>query len=172
MSKEWGPIQLIPPGLLGFFQLKNVGKNPDVLSSNYQPTLECRDWLYLSQQRTTDPAAYARGFVTANRGFLPWTAALIVPQDEAWFVRAYTIRSQNVPAAESIIFRPAWRALYLASVYSMGENEIVTAGQTGITGVENFFLPPGSELGVNIKECVSAGGIQLSVSLEYTALPL
>lgn len=171
--REFGPVQVFPPGLLGFLQLKNSGKNPEFLSDIISPSLEYRDWLFTARQLTVDPNSFIRGFLTANRGFFSWTSPLGVPQDEAWWVRSYMIRTQVVPAAESITYRPCWKAAFIGSNYGVGDVVgTANAGEVECLGGENFFLPPGAELGVWIKSCTSAAGIQLSVALEYVPLPI
>lgn len=89
---ESKPIQLIPTGLLGFFQLKNGGQNPNVMPDTLQCVLEMRDW-YLQTQAFvlpgTDVAIAAVGL--ANY--------LTVPNGKIWFVHAAQAQIQLAAAA-------------------------------------------------------------------------
>lgn len=171
MSQQWGPIQIIPPGLLGYLQVKNVGQNPNTLDSNIQPTLELLHWLLRARQVSVDPNTYARGFLTANRGFLSWTVPLIAAQDEWWYIAHYNIASVVVGAGDSIVYKPAWRSGQ-GGVYEIGDGyETLAVGQRGLIGGDGLWLPPGGELGVWVKDCTSVGGIQLNSQLDYTPLP-
>lgn len=60
-----GPIQIHPRGLLGFFNLKNVGRFPTELLETYQPTLPGLELLAHTNDLESAPFAGA-GLITSD----------------------------------------------------------------------------------------------------------
>ena len=98
--ENYRPIQLIPRGLLGFLQLKNLGKNPSDFPSVLQPTLELFDWLTQSEQLSTVGTDAAIAAVGTN-------TYLSVPSGEAWWLHDVQA-SINLAAAATIVCSPSY----------------------------------------------------------------
>lgn len=77
------PVNRQPTGLLGYFGIKNGGRNPQHLSEELSPGLDLLDW-YLN---TAPQFAQTAGTTAAG------VSAITVspPQGEAWFVTHYGV---------------------------------------------------------------------------------
>jgi len=177
-----GPIQAIPAGLLGFFNLKNVGRNPAVMPDTVQPTLELRDW-YFESLAVFDLEPHSITFNPALgvTGFNPYTLATVnmsVPENEFWWVEQLSLRAILGAATDKLSFAPAYRARPLGtqdivlgqpSEYFVGDG---TGGAYAAVTASGFFLPAGAQLGIWIQKIASAGTITVDSTLRYTPLPI
>jgi len=161
MSAPSGPIQNIPPGLLGLLNLKNTGRLPDVLNGTVQPTVDLQDWWLRSvaiQLVATPSRSVAPGVV---QDFVPFVAPndITVPGNEWWWVQGYTL--QFLGNASTISYAcPAVRYVGGVSPYfrlGVGITRSLIAGQSELVTAERFWLPPGSSLGFYL-DIVGAGG--------------
>jgi len=134
VSAPSGPVQVIPPGLLGALQLKNAGQLPDLLMGTYQPVIELRDWLmqFNAESRTYTIAA---GFIGDNYDVID-----TVPNDEWWMIHE---ASATAPSAA------------LATSFSLGL-AIQQSNQARGWLVCSSFTPLG--IGTSAKLVVSRGG--------------
>ena len=186
--REFGPIQVIPPGLLGFFELKTSGRNPDQLLSGYQPALEMFDWLMEASAIDWNKVFGAGGVAgrtvaAGNLGYNAYTSpsGIVVPATEAWWVISYTIVSsvvtlgtssmQIVPAFSRQSPAVAFRDLYAvgapsAVVVGGGVGRVCSAQATG------FFVPPGSDLGFILLQNETATANDFSGFLRYVPLSI
>lgn len=161
---DTGPIQIIPPGLLGFLQLKSQGKNPSLLADTYLPCIEMRDWMFQAEREsvtdtlTLGAGANAPGTYAAYAG-----VAAIVPNGEFWWVHSASIIF-DITAAESIAARPAW--FYDTGGSNFGIQliadtvtwrEVVGTARRLAFSLNNFFAPPNSRLGLLIEAATGAG---------------
>lgn len=173
---EWGPIQVIPPGLLGLLQLKNFGRSPDMLNSTYQAVIESRDWVL--QARAQDSGLFTRALPTGADFFFFDTPTTLTPgNEEAWYVWDYTVRA-SAGAGDTISdLQPMYRmnGSPAAVVHVLGPQSISLAGSAAapraIVGAHNFWLQPGAELGF-YGSFVAATTITFAGYLRYTPLPL
>lgn len=182
-GEQNGPIQLIPPGLLGFLQLKVGGLNPENLSTNLQATLELFEWYMQARlehssssiSRTVNTAGGAGSFVP----FLVPANALVVPDKEFWWVESFTILALLGAAADTTSFQCGWQSATLGapSFYSVGPTETATGSAT--SNVEAFarsdrpfFCPPGAQLGIMNRQTVSAAGVQFFPYVRFARLPI
>lgn len=175
-----GPVQLIPPGLLGFLQLKSLGRNPSQLVESYSPTIEMLDWIMESQPLEAASDLGARPlYVAAAAGptIGQPVPAMSVPQDEIWRVLQFTIEVSLV-AGESSSFAPCFftSVAGVTIPYLVGPPTDLYAG-TAI-GVRNvayapapFWAPPGCQLGVYIRQSIQAGVLNYVHSARYVRCP-
>ena len=173
-------VQLIPPGLLGFFGIKSGGRNPSELGEQVSPTLDLWDWY--TQAKLLDGIA-SLGSVpsvavnaTGIHVFSP--NAIIVPEGEAWWVDNFTIRTGTLLAAEAIGVVPVMLRPRVGSQnqYLLVETASGTgaagAGQVSATSAKRFWVPPGTELGVLVSTIATAASITISAYLRFARAPL
>jgi hypothetical protein len=134
-------LQLLPSGLLGFFQLKNGGQYPQSLNPQLQPTLELLDWyteigtLGTSEVVGDTIAAVAVG---ANN------SALVVPNLQAWFVHELCCSSTPGAGAACDI---AGAISFGSAGFAVGPYVAIAANQNGrtlMTDRKRFVLPGGT----------------------------
>lgn len=175
-----GPIQLIPPGLLGLFQLKSSGRAPDDLQQSVQPSLEVLRWYMMARQVAwREPAGtfFTSRTVTTVDGPAVYSfntpAPIRVPANEAWYVRSYTVAVPRLVVGDSVRFSAGWISPNSTQIaFTLADARSIVPTDNGLSSAHDFFLLPGSQLGVVVEAITSAAGIQFSGSLEYTPLPL
>lgn len=152
------PIQLIPRGLLGFFQVKNNGVNPTDLPDELQPILEMRDWYFQSQPEALPVGSIA--LATGANGFSPFTAnPLVVPSDEFWFVLDYSVQA-SLGAGDNASIKCGFRSPTLPTAYAFSKAPFLAAS-TGPnafleSSASNFWVPSGGELGFFVQGLAAA----------------
>lgn len=172
-----GPIQLIASGLLGFFQLKDQG-NPKVINDDVQPSLDLRDWYFMSEMEAA--AAAATAAINPNTvGWAPFTtpaAGIAVPQGEVWYIHNFTV-SINLPLATDLaIVKPAmlWRP-GTANVAILDNTASPnpggpTAGAAYGCSARNFWAPSGAQLGMYWERASTATQLSASGFLMFTRM--
>lgn len=166
-----GPVQLIPPGLLSFFGVKTLGRNPDQLIDNYQPSVEMLDWLMGSQAREANVAT----LTVAAGGFQGFSAQpIVVPALEWWWLSDYTVQGA-CGAADTMTFAPCaafpqvTNRLHLLGDYvTLGNNDVALGSGNRLRG---WFVPPTTILGVHIR-AFSGVTCALQGWLRFTPLPV
>lgn len=160
-----GPIQTNPVGLLGFFQLKNMGKNPSEFMESLQPALEMRDW-YLQTN------SEIRSGVDAAIAAAGTARYLEVPAGKMWAVHDVAI-SANLAAAATIRLQPTYAMGPTGSALSFHFplNEKVnwdqaTDGTTLVIRADLagrlLLIPPGGCLGIRtfaLSAATTAGNV-------------
>jgi len=170
-----GPIQVIPPGLLGFLQLKSLGQNPDALLTDYRPTIEMRDWLFeANAENVFGGLSVATGGDT-SAFFSP--LAMVVPANEYWWVLNYTVTSALLVAGDTVHMLDC----IFANPILGTQNVFQLSQQTprDITGINRFarvhtggfFVPPGSELGFGYT-VTAAVTVAFTGFLRFLRLPI
>lgn len=172
------PIQVIPPGLLGFLQLKNSGRNPTIFPDELTPTLELFRWYMAAREIELDPALSGINVANGAVGFTVYAPnAIVVPANQMWWVREYSIQTGALNAADTVSFQPAWAnsTVGVLSVHLEGDNLPPLTGtavtRKGFASARDFFLPPGSQLGIAIGANETAGTVAYSAALRYVVLP-
>lgn len=168
------PVQIIPPGFLGFLQLKNNGVNPTELPDNLQPVIEMRDWMLQARARDWPPGFSQRALAPGTYGYLPFTNPISVPNNEQWYVWQYTARAV-LTATDGLALRVAYRSIVTGTtpVHVLGSVSSASgAGAVAAISAQPFWLPPGAELGLYVEGIVSAGTIAVAGEVRYTPLPL
>lgn len=150
-----GPIQVFPPGLLSFLNLKNTGQNPHSLDLRLQPVLELGPWMFegVSFHVAELQVVVADGTV----GYVEWASPgpYVVPQDSWDYVLDYTSRSGNLVATDETSWVGAWQYPFTTalSTYMLASSvPVVTGPAAGARRVcsraGGFWLPPRSALGL------------------------
>jgi len=171
-----GPIQVLPAGLLGLLQLKSpAGKNPQVMEGNVQPVFDLERY-YLNQASEVVSDASVTETTTAGFRFFT-TNPLVVPADQWWFVHNYTVYpTADLVAGDSVrnfSVGVRWRTVAPMQWARLG-NDVVAGNTTGdalAAFAENFWLPPGSELGFQIT-LVAAVNKTFGATVRLTRCPV
>jgi len=173
--QEYGPLQLIPPGLLGFLQLKNAGKSPSELSSLLQSTMELRDWFF---QSTFEQVIQTATITNGSVGFNLYTTPIIVPSGEYWWVHSYAVHVGGLIATDTVSFAPGFRLVQggANAQYSVGVPQPLITGtaatRQGAAYVnDGWFVAPGTEFGIRVMANETLGaGLTYTGQLRFTRL--
>lgn len=171
MAAELGPVNLIPPGLLGVLNLKQMGSNPSTLVQSYQPVIDTLRWLLNgNREGLTDTANLGAG----AGGRLVQFTNITVPQNEWWYVHnasfTATVAAGDSLIAPAVFYAPSTgtllpRAVVASALFTFDD----AAGQSAFFGAEDFFVPPLSQWtfgggGTN------AAAIALAAHISFTRL--
>lgn len=169
------PIQVIPAGLLGFFNLKNNGQNPVELLEVVQPQLDMRDWYFQSAAEDLPIASIA--LPNGSPGFNAFTTnPLLVPSDEWWYVLELTVRTGNLAATDASSFSGGYitPTTGVFHTYQVGSRTSVTgnagAAFQGCANARGFFVPPDSALAVVIESLLTAATVTFSAHARVARL--
>lgn len=172
---NFGPVQLVPPGLLGFLNLKSSGDNPHSILAEYRPAIEMRDWLL--QARQEDINFTNNVLVTGNLGTrLFLNNAPIVPQGEWWFVHNVAMFTGLLPAGDIIGGAIDWVVGNPANyaVHIVGNQQTFTGAANRVAlwrSDRGFFMPPGAQLGLYVTDAVFAVNGNPAGWAQITRLP-
>lgn len=162
-------LQVIPPGLLGFFQLKSGGKNPSALGEDLSPVLECFRWYMQARlENSLQFIGFSAIAVNVVGAFNFSPNNILVPENEIWWVENFTVQSAALAAGEELMMVPMMLGppqLGSISNYALGTTAFVAnAGDRySIPATPpGFFAPPGSSLGFFVNRIVTAGNITIS----------
>lgn len=172
---QYGPVQIVPPGLLGMLNLKNVGRNPNTLDSNIQGGIDLTEWLMLQGQEYYH---FEDTVPIAGRNTIFQGVSLIVPDNEWWYVWTHTasvtcLVGDSVVALQAVAQIPAALGNFAYVVQPETWNSAGAVGPYSISAggtVRNFF-PPGTSFGYGGGGIALAATRQLTVSLVITRLP-
>jgi hypothetical protein len=148
------PIQVIPPGLLGFLQLKNSGQAPSELPDTLQGVLELRDWYF---QARLEFSSQIHGITngTGVEGYFSFSPnTIIVPQGEWWWVEQYTITTDAIDSGEFVQIAPMMipQTVGTLKFFQVGDASPIppsTAQEYRLSCYANgFWLGSGCTLGV------------------------
>lgn len=178
----FGPIQLIPPGLLGLFQLKQMGRNPDQLGEVVLPTVEILDWYRqaLSEWSTTTHSVVINATGRAN--FQTFSNPIAVPDREWWYVHQYAVKAEPVlgggtAEVHAIVPNMIQQATGTARPVAVGPGQFPVGCNTDAHTVwaegRGFFAPAGARLGVAYGVTVTgAGTVNIDAFIRITVLPV
>lgn len=160
-----GPLQIFPPGLLGFFQIKNDGRNPNVLLEALQPTLDLTEWyLWAAFERHTGTGALSTGQLgprIIESAAVAAGVGLKSPPDEWWYVHGFTIMcnaATAVTASDLVYIQPMMNIGGVgggaAHIWILPSNKLSSIAETSaaedfayaVGTAKPFFMPPSSEL--------------------------
>lgn len=176
----WGPLQITPPGFLGFLNLKNEGKNPREIPEDLTPTIELRNW-YLNATAQAMSATNATVSLLNNQdGFaLPSAGNIVVPSGEWWYVHSMLVWAV-LPAAvtEFLAMSPAW-----VEPNNFIDFEVLSPPAPLLQGVagatrryfntaRDFWVPPGSALCWHVLTAETATSIPAFLNGRITVLPI
>jgi len=174
------PIQLIPPGLLGFFDLKSEGKAPSEIPSLLQPILEMRKWYFVqTAQRMADVDA-TRDLTDDLDGFvIPTSDPIIVPSGEWWYVHNLLGKATMPAVANEVIqFAMAWIEPENFLDYEVFEpstsvpSSSATATRQYFAVAHDFWAPPGAMFCWYVGACETATVIPAALNGRYSRLPI
>lgn len=192
MSDPSGPIQVIPPGLLGYLQIKNVGQSPDTLIGTYQPVFDMTEWILQANavnwtqarglagvlaQRTLAPGAGATGVVPFNAG----GGDITTGPGEWWYVHNFTVYTQVLDLATYSVQFAAAALNPLTGVGNYMEigtdsglvTGVATAtGRRAVSHAGGFFIPPNTRLGMFVKALEAAVSIDFFGTCRFSSLPI
>jgi len=168
-----GPVQVIPPGLLGFLQLKGLGENPSALLQEYQPSIEVRDWLMAARYEVAigNTSSGANGFQGAGN-------LIVVPQNECWFVHFYGVRGQLAVAGNDMTeITPVMILDVLAgnNPIALAESHTCNRAAAGVVWASwvvarSFFAPPGAVLSAQFTNVTAGPANAIAATCLFTRL--
>lgn len=142
------PIQIIPEGLLGMFQIKNAGRNPQELIETIQPSLEMLDW-YMSSY-----AELQKGLQFGPNAAQVWMFGIQIPATEFWFVHSISVKF-DVGAGEDIECRIGFLPPGGSFLHPYGQDSTTTTltvpNASVLQGVQpKTFYGPGTGFGITV----------------------
>lgn len=175
--KTYGPIQVIPAGLLGLLQLKNIGKNPNLMQDEVSPGIDLGKWwleTLAAEATETYTSTYIGG--TNGPGMNGVGNTLISPDTEWWWVKNYTVETAAVAAGTNIRFKPAYLSprFGVFRPYLLNDDAVTASvvGERVICGARDFWMPPGAQLGTWVEFISGTSNLVLNAHITYTALPI
>lgn len=100
MAISDSPINRVPRGLLGFVDVKAMGKNPARLSDSVAPVLDLTALYMTDGLRQQVEAGAPVDFIVAGT----WQPKYVVPANKIWLVRSIATVCNTVAAANNIQF--------------------------------------------------------------------
>lgn len=148
-------ISRVPRGLLGFFGIKNGGRNPDALSSSVQASICLKDW-YMNTNRQ-----YARtGVNIAGTAFTAFFAAGV---GEYFYVQHASFISSALGAGQTLETVLAIQDASGIRQFAVSDaGRVYGAGEIVSVQARDFWLNPGESLGVYTLQ-LAAGPIVLPI---------
>jgi hypothetical protein len=176
-GKGSGPIQVIPPGLLGLLNLKNSGRLPNILLDEVQPGIDLEPWWLRANLLLAGLSSDSLAIGTYNN-FQPFTAgagAITVPQNQWWFVEWYSASFTTVNQATGIDLALRFQSLGTPQWTPLGaidpEAAIINNARFNLVA-KGFWAPPGSDIGYCVSS-VAVGALAVStLALRYTPCPI
>lgn len=171
--KNSKPIQAVPAGLLGFFQLKNNGQNPAEFPDVLQPNIDLLEWYLQSYQEL----ASQQNLLTYAPGSSSQLFPLVVPSDQWWWLSEVSLQ---IPLLLSGSGTPDYvKAALFVQFGGNAFRQLCDIQEFSATATEDAFawmrlqkdrmlIPPGSQFGI-LYERASFGAPPNSVlSITYT----
>lgn len=176
MSAPSKPVQIIPPGLLGFLGVKNMGQLPDTLLGEYSPSIETGEWL-MAANRTTISNANALGAGTFSTAELAGGNPITIPDREWWYVWNVSLRFA-LPNADTIQIPMVSVRNDAASVQQLAAvdygNLVAPAGGlvVPVCCEPRRWFGPGTQFQGGAARLVVALACNYSLTAEFTRLPI
>lgn len=161
MSEQYGPLQISPPGLLGFLQLKNSGQNPQTIDSNITPVMELRDWMFQALEADVSLNTHNMTLATGAAGFQSFTPVLSAAQSFWFRWTNYSVVATNaLGAADVLEAAPAWIQSVggAANLMMLAPAQRFSGATSPIFSARDFWLPPGAQLGLFVCQHTRAAG--------------
>jgi hypothetical protein len=180
-----GPIQIIPPGLLGLLQLKQLGRLPDKLSDLVAPVVELRDW-YLTARRVDEFGLFgsSANLLLAGPSFsgisgftLASGPIMAVPQNQIWWVEQFTIDVVLSGAADFIRFAPMIQSAAPSLTRQQTGPDVadVTTARTRVVSARSdrgFWAFPGDVFSAIVFDSANAAANTVHARLRATPCPI
>lgn len=171
-----GPVQLIPPGFLGFMQLKNSGRLPSELVDQINPTFSMLDWYMQANAETV--SASTSGITTGGTGDVQFPT-LVAPDDQYWWVIAAELHmaaSAGVGDRSSFgfvivdtqnqRFAPDWQQPWDGSIAATAATPVAP-----IAFASRFFVPSGCGVRMFLSSLLTAANQTATLSMRIVRLP-
>jgi len=183
-----GPIQLIPPGLMGLMQLKQAGRLPTWLSETVAPVVDLSDW-YKAARRLDNislfgvPAIQTAALATGANGVQNFTVGAnppSVPNGQIWWVDQLVIKCSLVATTDLLRGQPilmgpqgnnaaSWQAL---GPDVSNQTAIPRAQWFSMRADRPFWAFPGDIFGLFLFDLSSTAGIVFSLQMRATPMPI
>lgn len=173
MAIDTPPLQVLPPGLLGYFQIKSGGRNPQTLDETLVPVLDLTEW-YL--QATWNEAVDTSNAIPAGGGgFIPSPTLISGPNTWLYihhfsaYVALAAAASFQMAVCYQRLAGPAFPRHFPGnglSVPAAAINSVALASASG------FWLPPSMQLGMYILSNTTAVGTVATFDLRWSSLPV
>jgi len=163
-----GPL---PPGLLGFLQLKNSGRLPDFFGDVLTPTMDLRDWYLQAELREGI-------FTDSIVGDGVSQYVVFAPNDpEAWYVHQVSVITDAMASTDTLV------ALYLRLEGPSGDGPVIAALHSDSSGsftdgsvcavfTGGFFLQPGWRITLRAVSTVATTNLPFTAEMNYTPLKI
>lgn len=177
-----GPIQIVPPGLVGLLQLKQLGRLPDKLADTVAGVIELRDW-YLTSRRVDNlallggtPIFNAATGVTGNHTFSSAGPLAVVPQNQLWYVEQMMVDCVNTAAMVATdvvrfcgVILPGAGGQQIQVTNDV--SDYVQAARTRVIDCKadrGFWMFPGDNLAVRIMDNITTNGWTFALTFRAT----
>jgi hypothetical protein len=167
------PYNRYPLGLLGLLDAKVRGQTPNELGEITQPVVELGPFLLAqgAEVLTDNTAAIA---ANVNLGA---AALLTAPQDEVWYVHAFSARANAVlGAATTVRFQPLHQtALAIgtatAGLFTLAPGITATTGERPASSAKHpIIIAPGDQLGVLVTELILGVAFTMALHAKISRL--
>lgn len=175
------PVNVIPPGFLSAFGLKQLGRVPDTMADVLAPVIEMRDWYFqalaqdLTAQATVNVANGAIGITSPLIGGI----AVDVPLGKIWRVIEWSAISSALVATDRINIDLGWTMNYPGLGFFYGQSEPMQDVQGAATNRNitrscrgPFWVPPTGRLNFRVNTAETATNIQILCNLRYVEMQL
>ena len=156
------PINLTPPGLLGFLGIKNGGRNPQSLGETLAPVWDFSDLYFLQGLRFEDTTSTvnAAGYVIEHQ----------CPENEVHLIHAMSL-FVRCGVGESITFTLDWAQFNnLIAVAVTDSRQVGASTDAVVTLPRPIWLSPGESLGYGIANI--AGVVDTYSARRFTRFPI
>lgn len=176
-----GPIQLIPPGLMGLLQLKQTGELPGDLARVVAGVIELRDW-YLTARRVDNVQLYggvAQTLAIATGAIGATAITTAVPQTQLWWVEQYTVvvTPTGAEVATDLIRFAAALLGSSASRETLGPDvsdyQLAARSRSLAARADRgFWAFPGDQFAIHVYDVVTTNGYTATAFLRATPCPI
>jgi len=167
--EERGPIQVIPPGLLGLLQLKADGRSVSKLGDTCIPSLEMLGFWLRSKMQATFTSSTANPAAAIYQVFQPFTTnPVVVPDGQWWYVHDYAVKFIAGAGATGTSACAA-SSMGVTTIDYVALSDSVDINANGkMVRCQPFWLPPGARLGFYVDTVVGATFQAIMTALRYT----
>lgn len=171
---ERGPIQTPIPGLLSLLGLKVDGRGVPNLADTCIPSVEMLEF-WLRGTAVVDTTAYTVGIaasVLRNYSNFSTPNPLAVPNGEWWYIHDYSVMvDAGVGTANAVRLATAFVGATVRVTGQGNETVNLAANQAALLTAHDFWLPPGTLIGIYADTITGATGLTATVrNLRFSRL--
>lgn len=170
--EERGPIQIVPPGLLGLLQLKADGRSVSKLGDACIPSLDMLGFWLRAKMEGTFSSSIDNPAAAIYQVFRPFTTLpIVVPDGQWWYVHDYGVKFIAGAGVTATSCMPA------SSVGAAGTADYVPVSDLAVDinangkmlRAGNFWLQPGARLGYYVDTVAGGATFQaILTALRFT----